>query len=319
MRLTRVTAWLAGLACLLAAAEPLPSQPQRASADGVLDVSGIRVVNLAARLAALSPDQPGAYFQLGEEVAFEAQDRATRDLARRLFVLAFVLDRPGRPGFTGKVAPGAAMALAALTKRESERRWLLAVARAAEPASAIGQERPLPSDAVLEVPSHVAYDLASVLGLARGGDGRRAAALLARPGVDAALTAYESVLDDRGFLGGGSKVRRAITDWPSCQTCRNRRVVTRNADGGLRAELCPKCKGNPGPTFSTLELITQLRMESALLKGIHRMWSAQALADGGEPLRDPLPDELPAWYRIDPRASVFRDGVWVQPPDAAGP
>jgi hypothetical protein len=294
---------------------PLASQPQR-SADAVSDLGSIRVPDLADRLAALRPERPADYMLLAEEVASEAQDRPTRELARRLYVLAFALDRPGQPGFTGRVAPGAAMALAGLTQRESEQRWLLAVARAAEPASGVGQDRPLPPDAVLEVPSQVAYDLASLLGLARGGDGRRAASLLAKPGVDAALTAYESVLDDRGFLGGGSKVRRAIADWPSCPTCRNRRVVTRNADGGLRAELCPKCKGNPGPTFSTPEVITQLRMESALLKGIHRMWSAQALADGGEPLRDPLPDELPAWYRTDVRATVFRDGAWVAPPPA---
>lgn len=79
--------------------------------------------DLQSRLEALSPERPRAYFELAEEVLDVAGDDATRrDLAKRLFGLAGVLDPPG-------LGPSAALALAAMSDDASTSRRFRVVAR----------------------------------------------------------------------------------------------------------------------------------------------------------------------------------------------
>jgi hypothetical protein len=73
----------------------------------------------------------------------------------------------------------------------------------------------------------------------------------------------------------------------------------------------------PGPVLSPSELLGQLRLEAALLRGIHRLWSAQIQADAGEPLRDPRPEDVAMIFRVDPNAVLYRHGKWI--PDPARP
>jgi len=90
---------LATLVCVGGAApQPEPSLPARSPGQP-----------LTARLEALTPSDPRAYFELGEEVADAADNQASLDLARRLFVLALHLDR-ARNG--QRISAGACRALA---------------------------------------------------------------------------------------------------------------------------------------------------------------------------------------------------------------
>ncbi|MBL8991288.1 MAG: hypothetical protein JNJ48_06885 [Phycisphaerae bacterium] len=295
-------------ACLAAAGRQPAGSPVSPAPVGQPGVAAIPVPRLSERLARLSPDDPTAYFLLGEEVASESVDRSSRDLARTLLVLAMHLDRAA--GGTGNLTPSVCLALASLTPREGERRWLVAVARASERRAGerAGRTRPPGLAPVSEL---VAFDLATAFGLIRAGEGRRAEQLLAKPAVAELLSAYENVLDDEGIVGGAQRLRRWAEQWQSCPECRNRRIVTRGEGG--KARLCPTCGGSPGPKLSEAELLVQLRMESALLRGIHRLWSAQYLADGGEPLRDPDAADLPATYGVDTTRTVWREGQWRQP------
>lgn len=285
-----------------AASPPAEPAPAATPATGL---NAIPVDRLSEKLAALAPSDPMAYFRLGEEVAAEAFDRPSRDLARTLFVLAMHLDR--EQGGKLHLTPSACLALATLTPSESERRWLAAMASASD-TRADAQERQarLPP----AVSESVALELATTLGLLRAGEGRRAEQSLAKPAVAELLGAYENVLNDEGHLGGISRLRQIAAQWP-CPECRNRRVVTRGEGGKPR--LCPTCGGVPGPRLQRSELIVHLRMESALLRGIHRLWSAQALADNNQPLREADPNELAAWYKVDTTRTVWRAGDWKTP------
>lgn len=305
--------WTAIAAAVLAAgvliARGQPSgEPGPAGAQPQTGIASIPVPRLVERLERLTPDDPMAYFLLGEEVAAESVDRASRDLARTLLVLALHLDRAG--GGTNNLTPSACLALAGLTPRESERRWLVAIARASDRRAGESSARrrgvgPAPVNEL------VAFELATAFGLIRAGEGRRAEQLLNKPAVADLLTAYENVLNDEGIIGGAQRLRRWAGEWTTCPECRNRRFVTRGEGG--RARLCPTCGGSPGPKLTDAELLVQLRMESALLRGIHRLWSAQYLADAGEPLRDPDPAELAATYGVDTSRTTWRDGQWRQP------
>lgn len=319
-------------------APPAPAAPAPASAPAGVeagrqagpDYSGIPVARLMERLEALDPAAPEAYFRLAEEVAAEVTaggggggaggavsgSRAARDLARRLLVLAFHHGRHGQGTVDADLGPSVCLALASLTRRDQERRWLLAMTRVLqEERPLVGEKRARPSPSAQPVPEQVALDLSAAMGLARSAEGRRAEMLLQRPGVLDALKAYDAVLEDEGRVGGSQVVLKAAAEWPACPECRNRRIVTRPDAPGrpLTARLCPVCSGDPGPRLDRTDLLLQLRLESALLRGIHRIWSAQALADGGEPLRDPDPEELAAWYNVDVAESVFRGGRWVKP------
>ncbi len=266
---------------------------------------------LSSRLALLSPDRPGDYFRLAEEVAetgSAAADATQLDLAKTLYVLAFELDR--RSGHPGALAASAAIGLAGIERLDRDRRWLAAV------AGAIDRRYALPDWTIAaggSISDEQAYDAASVLGLARSGDGREARKRLDRPGVSDTLKRYERMIGTSGETGALSRLDKYMSAWP-CPECNNERVVRKMGEHGPELRLCPTCHGNPGPDLSEEELIGQLRFEAALLNGIQRSWAAQVIVDQAAPLRDPDPDELAATYRVDATRAYWRNGAWTDKP-----
>lgn len=264
------------------------------------------VPGLPERLAALQPGEPEKYLLLAEELGAEISDKPSRDLARTLYVLAFELySARGQPA-DGEYARSACLGLASLTKAESERRWLAAIGDLCAPVTdkAVTAAARLPA----AVPEATAFNLATALGLARSGEGRKAEGYLNREGVRELLASTQTTIAG-GPAGDSGAVAKWIADWPICPTCKNKRVITR----GNESQLCPYCDGNPGPKISDAELIGQYRAESLLLRGVYRSWSAQLVADGGEPLRDPNPTDIAPAFGVDPRATVWRNGAWTAP------
>jgi len=263
------------------------------------------VARIEERLASLTPSEPREYFLLAEELGSESADRPSRDLARTLYVLSFELFRTRNQPGDGEWARSSAIGLASLSRVEGERRWLAAVGDQVAPvtdgASTASARMPPP------VPEAVALNLATAMGLARSGEGRRAEQYLSREGVRELLAATQSVV--AGAARANDPVSRWVEDWPVCPTCKNRRIVTR----GSESKLCPYCDGNPGPKLNDAELLTQYRAESLVLRGAYRSWSAQLLADDGEPLRDPNPGDVAPSFGVDPRATLWRSGGWVSP------
>lgn len=265
------------------------------------------------RLEALSPDDPLAYFELGEELAAAGEDADDRDLlatARRLFVLAFELGR--RQGDTG-LSASASIAIASLSALERERRWLRALAATVDPRHAVpdwsrvDQGAPTP---------RTALRAAEAIGHVRTGNGRAATALLQDPGVRSALSRHDRLLHPFGARGGLTDLEREARLWP-CPECRNTRL---GRDVRGRAAYCGTCEGRPGPELTPERFTAHLRTEFALLNAEHANWSSQLATDGGSPLRDPDPEELASAMRIDPARTLYREGRWVRPqsetPDA---
>jgi hypothetical protein len=296
---------LSVLVCALALVLALPGVALRAPTSAL--GRALPELNVDARLASLAPDKPEDYVRLAEEMAQEAHLREARDLARTLYVLGFELDRARPAG--GVLARRAALGLGELTRRTDERAWLRAVAEsvggAGVPAGAGEQAETI---APPLGPDRAAVDLCTAMGLARAGEGRRARALLDKPGVRELLAEYAEVLGGGGFSPGEGGVDDLLGRWP-CPTCRNRRVVQQGQNG----KLCPTCDGTPGPDLSPEQKLAQLRAESLFLRGVHGSWAAQSLTDRGLALRDPRPEDLANRYRVDAGATVWRDGAWQKP------
>jgi hypothetical protein len=289
-----------------------PSAATRAVLQPITTRGGERILPpldavILAKLAALSPDQPEAYFLLAEEVADGADDEPRADLARTLFVLAFELDRK-RGGTT--LAASCAMGIARVERLERDKRWLLAI------ASSVDRRYALPDwnvGATLAISDETAFKAASVLGLARSGDGREARRLLDQPGVAEVLRRYERAIGATGLTGALSRLNKYIQSWP-CPECGNSRTVNKPGERGVEVRLCGTCRGNPGPRLDDGEYISQLRFEAMLLDGIQRSWAAQVVVDQGAPLRDPDLDELAPTYGVDPGKPYFRDFKWTDRP-----
>ena len=296
-------------------------------------LSEIPLPGLAARLSALVPAQPLDYFLLAEELGQEPQARDARALARHLYAVGFELARKG--GDT-RLASSCALGLTELTARSDQRRWLRAIAAIMSPAAQGGTLDGLAPAAgsgggnasgvkgqggvnaaqVLTIDNadegeqqRVALELCTALGLARAGEGRRAAVFLGKPGVRELLRQYEGVLTEGGMADAEATVQGWIDRWPKCRTCDNRRVLRR----GDSSRLCSECNGVPGPRLSAEALIVQYRAESLFLRGVHRSWAAQTLADRGEPLRDPEPSLLCERLGVDGSLTVWRNGAWSKP------
>lgn len=263
------------------------------------------------RLEGLRTSEPEAYLLLGEEVAAAAAQPADLRLARELFVLAYELDRKdgGRHGVMGP----ACLALADITPVRQDRRWLQALARAADSRYALpawkhaGAAGPSPGAALAA---------ATALGQVRSGDGGAARRQLANPEVVDALQTYDAALTPGGK--GLRRVREWSEQWP-CTECRNARVVKIAGSNPARYRVCLHCEGNPGPRLSRKELTDLLRVESWLLEGEQKTWAAQVAADEGAPLRDPEPGELAPTMGVDPARCVWREGGWTTPGEAARP
>lgn len=263
------------------------------------------------RLAALRPDNPLAYFELGEDVASAPVGIDDRDLARSLFVLAASLAADRKPDERTSpdwLASSACTALVTLADNEPERRWLRALAGTLAPEESRTAVQRAGEAASAD---SAAQDLAAALDSLRAGYGQRAAKLLERPGVDELLDRYEKLLSPDGRSGGAARLRALVARFGGCRECRNERVV-RDRNG---TRLCPTCGGRPGPKLDGDELVGQLRLESLLVNGIQRSWAAQTIADEGAPLRELDVLSLADAYRVDPAKPWWRDGRWSANPD----
>ena len=98
-----------------------------------------------------------------------------------------------------------------------------------------------------------AFELATMLGFSRCGEGRRAAKILEKQGVSQLLDKCDKLL--RPGVGGANEVRKHIDEWPLCAQCRNHRTIK----DGTGIHLCQMCSGLPGPKMSLEELIGQIR------------------------------------------------------------
>jgi len=167
--------------------------------------------------------------------------------------------------------------------------------------------------------SQAGYNAATALGLVRSGDGVRARQALADPQTAALLRSYERLLDPAGLNGAFRSLEREAARWP-CPDCHNQRIVKKLGSGrDPQFRLCTNCEGNPGVATSIPELVAHLRLESQLLSGVQRSWSAQAAADRGAPLRDPDTADVAPAFDVDPAKCVYRDGRWVEPQASPAP
>ncbi len=310
------------LACISAATLHAQSPPPAAgpSTTAPRVVLADRVDRLDERLATLDPSNPEAYLELGEEVLAEIRTAEDRRLARELLALAFELERV-RPADErrGGLMVSAGLALAMTEESSGDRRWLRAIAR----AISTGQSGPVTVDAParttvdtgapVDAASRDALRAASVLGLARAGQGRRAERLLESGGVSAALKRVDRLLSPGELPGGVDRVRSLIASWPTCSTCRGRRYVKT----GAAVSVCDRCGGKGGPHLDERELLLHIRAESALLSGSQRSWSAAAKVDSGAPLRDVDPAELAGVLGVSASRPIYRNGRWVAVSGAA--
>ncbi len=252
------------------------------------------------RLQALRPSNPMAYFELAEEIAYEAQTEEEEDLARRLYVLAFELDRRTAPVELGA---SACLGIRELSKNSVERQWLAALARAVD-------SEPSRIDWPLDVGGQddaaESYLLAEAMGRHRAGDYRRATLGLdndgARGVVDELPEHHVRVID------------RSINharNTPACRSCKRRRIISTGPE--TRARLCTACDGDPGPEFDLTALAEHVAVEAVLLDASPPNWSAQLLIMDGVPIRDFDASELARVYRVDPALSVWRDRRWRAP------
>ncbi len=283
---------------------PASSPPSTVGRSGVPD--------LGNRLASLDPDDPLAYFELAEEVGYEMPFGEGQRLARRLFVLAFALDRRrDEPvGLAGSVC----LALADMSTDVNEQRWLRALAEALE-----GDTRDVRWAASLAASGsdRAPLNFAEALARLRAGDPREIRTLLSR--LDAVTVLRDAGMktdEARDFL---AEVRDQLS------RTRGRpmqREVRRTVDGDLVVELEDASGGNPGPSLSEREYLRHINVEMLLVDAHAGSWAAQLILDGGVPQRDIDPAELAPYFGIDPERSVFRlqdgrpwtEGRWMEPP-----
>jgi hypothetical protein len=296
------TLLIAGALLSGAALQPGPRQPQPQQPAPAPSLAPA-LHEFKDRLAALTPSNPQGYFLLAEEIADGAEDQERSALAQTLYALAFELYRAAGDN---QRAASCAIGLASTERLERSKRWLEAV------AGALDRRYALPDWAVAatgSITDETALKAATVLGLARAGEGRDARKLYEQPGVADLMRRYERAMGSSGETGSLSRLQKYMDAWP-CKECGNARVVGRPGEKGSELRLCPTCKGNPGPRLSPDEYLAQLRFEAALLNGIQRSWAAQITVDQGAPLRDPDPAEVGATYGVDAARAFFRDGKW---------
>ncbi len=264
-----------------------------------------------ARLAALAPDMPEAYYILGEEVAAEADTEEDFSLAQRLYVLTIVLASSRDDGAT--LAASAAVALADITRAEADRRALWSIARTLDPRYGV---RDWSRSTEVTITDDVAYLTATVLGKIRAGWGTTVMKDLRKPEVRRLIQRYSALITGSINQNIFPELERWAQAWP-CPECRNERIVTKRHTGKIERRLCYTCGGNPGPKLTTEQLIGQLRFESFLLNSRQRSWGAQVAADLGEPLRDADISTLPLRFGVDSSLVLYRNGQWVseEPPE----
>lgn len=268
----------------------------------------------AARLSALSADQPEAYFLLAEDIADGAEaDPARRRVATRLFVLAYEVARMKPEG--REIAASACLGLASVTGTPRDKQFLTSLARTLDPRQSPPGWVEVPE---ITTSDSGAYRLAVLLGDVRAGEGLRARRLLEDPDVGSLLERYDTLLSRSGWDLGEYTVRREAGRWP-CPECRNERVVRRATQGVVEYQICPVCSGHLGPQITSSQLLAQLRFEAWLLQGSQRSWASQMGMDGGLPLVEPDPNRVGLQFGIDSSLILWRNGSWVADPNAPKP
>lgn len=301
------------------AAEPPPSTatdttpPRTVPSDPpvglAVSLAGGLAEDLAERLASLRPSDPEAYLRLGEDVAEQATDARGRDLARTLYTLAFILDRRRTEAMIFPTATSACLALAQMSPNDHQRAWLVALAHAIDPRMKYpdwSRSEPPAAD------SNTSYLAAVYVGLVRAGDSVRARRVIDSPGVRDLIRRYERLLSPINDTGGLNELEREMARWP-CPECAGKRIVRRYQTNPPQFRVCSVCRGTLGPTLKPEILAAHLRFESRMLSGTARSWSAQVISDGGAPLRDADPGDLPAVMNVDPEAVLWRQGRWIAP------
>lgn len=323
-----IAAGLLAASMIATAQDATPDLPPTSSQPAPVEpVARSGVPNLSDRLSALRPEFPVAYFELAEEVAYELPFKEGQALARTLYVLAFELDRAGG-GRTG-LSRSACLALADLSTRNAERRWLQAMA-AMEPGQSLRSGPPDAgeSSGIDDAP----FEMAVAIGWYRSEEYRRARDVMTRE--EAPLVLRRSGVDKDEAEKFVAKLRDRVTRGVACDRCRNERVIRRAGEAGRPTlELCPLCRGNPGPRLDEKDYIETLRMEAALLGCRPASWAGATRLSGGQPLRDAEPDELAASFGVNARATLWRPGTpdpvqpervwttgeWYEPPQADAP
>jgi len=296
----------------------------RAQDSSVPQTASSGVPDLEVRLESLRPQNPLAYFELAEEVAYEHPTESGHQLARRLYVLAFECARTAdgssvSPGISpSTLCAGVCVALADLSTSADERTWLEAMARSLAPAGQGVDWAPGIEEGGVDRRN---LEVAQALGEYRAEQYRRATDLLSR-GDSVALLVRAGMHRARAE----DLVREVMAHregLPFCSGCRNERVTRSVRDGAQIVELCSVCGGNPSPGLDDAKVRELLEAEGLLLGAESPLWSAQTAIDRGRPLRDIDPDELAAWFGVDPTRPCWKrrhgadwsSGEWVASPE----
>lgn len=264
--------WLGLGLVLLVLALPASSAPRRGVDEWIPRDDPWR-----ARLEALRPVDPLAYFELGEEIAHATPEWRDVELAQTLFGLAGLLDRT-------QLGRSACLALADLSVEASERRRLRALAAILGGAGLGG--RALPSaQARNELAAGMSDDtviaVLNALSYYRRGNGAKAIESLEAP------EAMELLGRCDALLPGG--VQRFVED------CRHYR-------GQLR------------PLLDDNDILRMLQIEVALLAGEDQRWSTAATLARLDPLIEVDPERLGEALGADPSRPYFRRSGWVAAP-----
>jgi len=266
------------LTSALGAAPDAPSSP-----------TDLRLPGVRERLAALDPAEPMAYFELAEEIAAEFPDESGRRRAEQLFVLTLELSRREQ-GAEARIGPSVFRALAALSDDPFERRWLTLL-------SGTGTEAGAGSPETGAIPG--ALDAAGAIGAFRAADAPEARRHLARAGVQGAIDATA------GAVPRFAPMAPRLPDVPACPTCRNRLILKPAIGADVQLQICPTCRGNPGPALSPSEFLATLQAEDLLIDPTHRRWSAQLLLGGGAPITEAGARDLAGRFVVDPARPYF--------------
>lgn len=258
-----------------------------------------------SRLEALTPERPREYLELAEEVADSSATAEARRLVVELYTLAFAIDL--NDGGDRRLAASACKGLASVPGNGRYAAWLRALgARLSPDASPPASTRPSSGGSS----ESLAYRVSLVLGYIRSGDGGLARQLLAKPEIAAAMETIDRLLAQLGVSTGAAGLAREAARWP-CPDCSNERIQRRPQTNPPSWRVCPLCGGLPGERLTNAELIGHLRAESFLLEGVQKSWAAQITTDQGAPLIDPIPENLPKVFGVDPARHFFRKDAWT--------
>lgn len=290
--------FITALAATAPSPSPAPAKDENSSED------------INTKLENLDPTQPLDYFLLAEDVDYEAQTPEEDQLALRLYFLAMQLDL--RNGGQTALARSACIAMAGLTNDPKLKLQLKALQElynpshpAFRPSDNTGPYNTLPRDADETIDNAL-----EGLSLYRLGEGRAAISRLDNDDIKKLLAPYEAATGHMDEILGWCRRN------PTCRECNNHRIIEARSGltGIVEPTICPTCKGHPGPELNDDRLNDMLIMEIALRTEKLDKWSVQLALEGGRPLQPLDPDSLAGKLNMDPLATIYRNGQWVQPP-----